>query len=203
MITKFMPTVVTLALTLVMAAQNPQDKNQNPPDKNNSNDQLSSSDHSFLTALIQEDISEIELAKMALQKSSDPQVKQYAQTKILDADPEMRHGADQIARQCGLTPPSEPNARQKQVQGELSNKTGKLFDNSYMIYEAMQQNSDLELVNAELKSTKNSALKSYVTKEKTPVQQAAASAIDVNKKVASELATYKQPDAGGGTGQQR
>ncbi len=35
------------------------------------------------------------------------------------------------------------------------------------------------------------------------LQQAAASAIDVNKKVASELATYKQPDAGGGSGQQR
>jgi putative membrane protein len=186
--------VTSLALPLAVAGQNPATANK-------PNEQLSSSDKSFVTALIQEDISEIDLAKMALQKSADPQVKDYAQTKILGADPEMRERADQIAQQYGINPPTEPNARQKQVHGELSGKNGNLFDQSYMVYEATQQSADLQLVNAEINSTKNPTIKSYASKEKTPVEQAAASAIDVNKKVSSEMLHYKETDNGAGSGQ--
>jgi predicted outer membrane protein len=157
-----------------------------------SNAQLSLDDQLFLEALIQEDISEIDLAGMALEKSDDPDVKQYAQTKILAADPQMRDGAAQIASAHGMTPPTEPEARQKEIKDKLSKMSGKLFDNAYMGYEANQQDADVKLVNAELAATKNPAVKAYVTKEKTPVEQAAAAALQVHTKIAQGLTNYRQ-----------
>lgn len=180
--------IVALAATMAMAGQKAQSA------KNQNKEQLSSSDKSFLKALIQEDMSEISLAKMALQKAVDPQVKQYAQTKILDADPEMQHGAESIAQDGGMKPPTGPNARQKKIHAELGAKSGKIFDNAYMVYEANQQPADFTLVQTEIKSTHNARVKEYVTKEEKPVKEAAASAKSIEKNLATSLEHYKQPN---------
>lgn len=171
-------------------------QNSSAPEQNTTQqEQLSNSDKMFLKALIQEDISEINLANMALKKSSDPQVKQYAQTKILAADPEMRNGAEQIARQHGMQPPTEPNSRQKKIHDELATKSGKVFDNAYMNYEASQQTADVELVDTELNSTTNSIVKNYVTQEKPAVVEAATSAKDTSTQISTSMTHFRQPAA--------
>jgi predicted outer membrane protein len=53
----------------------------------------------FLHALASEDHSEIDLAKLALHQSHNPQIKQYARSKILAADPSMEQQAAQSAQQ--------------------------------------------------------------------------------------------------------
>lgn len=158
--------------------------------------QLSQADKMFLKALIQEDISEIGLAQLALQKTSDPDVKDYAQSKILAADPSMRDGAKKLAEDNGMTPPDTSNARQQKIHDELSQKSGKVFDNAYMNYEAGQQVGDVRLVNAELKATHNQSVKDYVTQEKTPVIAAAAKAKEVSQKISTNMTGYRQPDSG-------
>lgn len=190
MISKLIIAVVSLMMPLAIFGQTTSSATSK------ANQQLSNSDEAFLKAIIQEDISEIGLAQMALQKSSDPQIKQYAQTKILAADPEMRDRADQIIQQSGMTPPTTPNALQESIRSELSGESGKSFDKSYMVYEASQQSADAKLMDREIKSTNNSTVKTYAKDEQTPVQQAAASAIQVNKVVASGLIHYKSPGAG-------
>ena len=195
MISKLTLLSLAISLPLALAGQNPPSK---PNNSAQNNSQISSSDKEFLQALIQEDVSEIQLAHLALQKSSSPEVKQYAQSKILDADPDMRDRAQQIATQYGVTPPKGPNAQQDQTQGMLSQKSGKLFDNSYMNYEADQQSADVKLVQAEIDSTNNPTIKSYAQTEVLPVKQAASSAVDLSTKISSELDNYRQPDNGDG-----
>lgn len=180
---------IALALPIEMMGEGSSTTQQN----NKQREQLTNSDKMFLKALIQEDISEIDLAKMALRKSWDPQVKQYAQTKILEADPEMRNGAEQIAQQHGMQPPSKVNSRQKTIQDQLANKSGKVFDNAYMNYEASQQSADVKLVETELNSTSNSTLNGYVTKEKAPVVQAASAAKEISEQISSSMTHYRQP----------
>jgi putative membrane protein len=179
--------VVTLSVPMVMAGQN-----SSAAKINTQQQQLTTSDKLFLEALIEEDISEIELAHMALQKSSDPQVKDYAQSKILAADPEMRDGAEQIAKQFGMQPSNALNARQKKIHDVLSKKTGKEFDNAYMNYEAGQQTGDVKLVDAELKSDSNPAVKAYVTKEKAPVVEAAKAAKEISTQISTSMEHYSQ-----------
>jgi putative membrane protein len=178
--------VTVLALPLAMAAQ------QTPATQANNPGPLAKADQMFLKAIIQEDISEISLADMVLQKTSNAQVKDYAQTKILAADPQMRDRAASIARDHGMQPPSQPNARQKQMHDKLSQKSAQLFDDAYMNYEASQQHGDDQLVQAEIKSTSNPKLKSYATEEQKPVHGAATSAKNISREISSRMTHYKQ-----------
>lgn len=179
--------VLGMALTLPLAMF-PQ---KSPANKNKSKGRFSQGDQMFLKALIQEDISEISLAKMALQKSSNPQVKQYARTKILAADPQMRDGAAKIIRADNLQPPTGPNTRQRKIHSELDKKSGKYFDNAYMNYEASQQTADMKLVKTEIQSTNDAQVKNYVTAQETPVEQAASAARDLSRNISSALTSYR------------
>jgi putative membrane protein len=143
----------------------------------NDTSQLSIQDRMFLHAIASEDQSEIELAKLALQKSQNPQVQQYAKSKILAADPSMEKGAEQIALQNKTTVSSAPNPAAKQTYRELSNFSGKEFDQRYIRYEARQQGKDLKVVQYESNSAANPQVRSYAQKETTPVKQAADSAL--------------------------
>jgi putative membrane protein len=187
--------ILAMALSLpvsMIAKGSPAPQKKSHAQQQNKQDSVSKSDKMFLKALIQEDISEIGLAKMALQKSSNPDVKQYAQTKILAADPQMRDGAEKIAQDNGMQPPTQPNARQKKMYDKLSQKSGKLFDNAYMNYEATQQTNDVKLANAELGSTHSSVMKSYLDNEKTPIVKAAASAKKISQTISSGMTHYQQ-----------
>ncbi len=187
MVTRLLLLCIASALPLPLVAQS----SPAAPMANRA-DEIANSDKSFLQALIEEDISEINLANIALQKTSDPQVKQYAQSKILAADPAMRDGAEKIALEHGLQVPSGPGARKQSVQDEISKKSGRLFDNAYMNYEADQQAADLKLVETEIKSTRDPELTQFASAEKTPVQEAAEAAVQLNQQIASSLMHYKQ-----------
>ena len=176
---------MALILPLALVAQN------SPATHKENNGHFSQGDALFLKALIQEDISEISLAKMALQKATNPEVKQYARTKILAADPQMRDGAATIARAGNLQPPTGPNAKQRKMQGELAKKSGKYFDNAYMNYEASQQTADVKLVKTEIESSTNAQVKNYASKEETPVEEAASAARDISAKVSSAMTSYR------------
>jgi putative membrane protein len=186
---------IILAISMALGAQNRSPKNSAQPKQS-----FSASDQLFLKALIEEDISEISLAQMALQKSSNADVKQYAQTKILEADPHMRDGAAQVAQKNGMKPPTGPNGRQQEMYKRLENMSGKIFDGAYMTYEADQQTADVKLVQAEIDSTSDVEVKRFVTAEKTPVVEAAASAKEIAAKIASSMTQYKQQPSQTGSG---
>jgi putative membrane protein len=130
----------------------------------------------FLTVLANEDQSEIDLAKLALKKSSNAQVKQYAQTKILDADPAMEQEAKKLSQQTHAPAGGDPNGAEKAEFYYLSKLTGKTFDAAYMSYEDAKQREDLIVVQNEAASEKNPQVKQFAQKEEKPVQQAADSA---------------------------
>lgn len=130
----------------------------------------------FLNLIASEDASEISLAQLALKKSSNPQVRQYAKTKILAADPSMKKGAMSIGQQNHAPVDGFPNATDKAEYYYLSRLSGQDFDKAYMSYEDAQQNSDLIVVQNEVEATKNQQVKAYAQKEETPVREAAQSA---------------------------
>jgi putative membrane protein len=145
--------------------------------------QISIQAQHFLNLLAAEDQSEIDLAHLALKKSSNPQVQQYARSKILAADPSMKKGAMRIAMRNNAAVPGYPTSTDKAEYYYLSRLTGKAFDKAYMSYEDEKQNADLIMVKNEIKAAQNPQLKSWVQKEETPVQQAAQSA----KQIANSL----------------
>lgn len=69
--------------------------------------------------------------------------------------------------------------------------SGKYFDNAYMNYEASQQTADVKLVKTEISSSNNAQVKSYATKEGTPVEEAASAARDVSTKLSAAMTSYR------------
>jgi putative membrane protein len=130
----------------------------------------------FLTVLANEDQSEIDLAHLALKKSSNAQVKEYARTKILAADPAMEEGAKKLSLENGAPAPGFPSGPDKAEFYYLSKLSGKDFDAAYMGYEDAKQREDLIVVENEAASDKNPQVKQFAQKEEKPVQEAADSA---------------------------
>lgn len=147
--------------------------------------QLSLPAQHFLNLIASEDQSEINLAKLALKKSSNAQIRHYAQSKILAADPSMKQNAMKIAHQYKVPIDGSPTSADKAEFYYLSKLSGKEFDKAYMNYEDAQQASDLIQVQNEAAAAKNQQLKQYAQKEATPVQQAAQSAKSIAQAIGS------------------
>lgn len=142
----------------------------------NNTSQLNHKDKLFLHTIASEDQSEIELAKLALHKTSNAQIKQYAKSKILAADPSMEQQAKQIAQQKHTVVSSALNPSAKLRYKQLSNFSGTQFDKAYVKYEAHKQSADLKAVKYEAASASDAEVRGYAQKEQTPVQQAAQAA---------------------------
>jgi putative membrane protein len=85
---------------------------------------------SFVKEAATSGMAEIELARVAVQKSSNPQVKQYAEMMINDhtaADSELKG----IAKKEGVTVPSAPTPQQEAAAKALREKSGAAFDAAY------------------------------------------------------------------------
>ena len=170
----------TLVVPMAMMGQSMNHTATTANKSSNGTSQLSSSDQHFLSQLGKEDQSEIDMAKLAIKKSSNPQVRQYAQNKILAADPSMEEQAKQIAERDKAPISATPNSWEKQEYDRLSKLSGKQFDQAYMKYEAHKQGRDLADVQHEISSTNNHQVKTYAQNEETPVKQAAQSAQQVD-----------------------
>lgn len=138
--------------------------------------QISIEAQHFLDTLAKEDQSEIELANLALSKSTNPQVKEYAKSRILAADPAMEQEAKAIAQQNHAPMLAIPPATSSAEYHYLSALSGKDFDKAYMGYEDQKQAADLIMVKNEAKTAKNPQIKQFAQKEDAPVQKAAQSA---------------------------
>jgi putative membrane protein len=84
----------------------------------------------FVKTAAQDGMTEVELGKLALSKSSNNEVKQFAQKMVQD------HGqADQelasLAKSKGLTVPTKLDAKHEAMVKTLSAKSGAAFDSAY------------------------------------------------------------------------
>ena len=187
-----------LSLTPMAVAQNNPKHNANSAQKNqsskanaNSNSKaLSSNDKEFLQKLADEDTAEINLANLALKKSSDPMVQNYAHA-ILSADPPMKEQAQSIAQSENAQIVTKANAEGQAEYQKLSQLSGKEFDKEYIKYEAQQQSTDLDLVKGEINSTTDTTVKDYATAQETPVRKAS----DKANQLAAKMGLPTSPSA--------
>jgi putative membrane protein len=111
---------------------------------------------SFVSTAAQDGMTEVALGKLALHKSSNDDVKQFAQKMVED------HGAANsdlaaIAKAQGITVPTRLDAKHEAMVKEMSAKSGTAFDQAYAahmakahteavaLFEAASNSSDPEL----------------------------------------------------------
>ncbi|WP_313069420.1 DUF4142 domain-containing protein [Atlantibacter hermannii] len=112
------------------------------------NAKLSSGDEQALKDMAQANINEVAAAKIALSKAESSEVKAYAQ-KMVDDHGSALTKVQAVAKQKGVTLPTEPDAKHKAMAEKLEKQSGDDFDKMYMENAGTK---DHEMVLSELKS---------------------------------------------------
>jgi putative membrane protein len=128
-------------------------------------------DQSFVTRAAEAGMAEVELSKLALQKSQDDEVQKFARKMVTDhekANMELKA----IAQKSGFTVPKDTDAKHKAKLDELKSQSGEKFDSAYSM--AMQKDHDkaVELFTHASKSKGlNSDLKAFAAKTLPTLEQ--------------------------------
>jgi len=88
-------------------------------------------DKDFVKEALQGGMAEVQLGQLALQKSSNEQVKQFAQ-KMIDDHTKLGEQMKPVAQQLGVKEPSGPSKKDKATLTKLQALSGDAFDKAYV-----------------------------------------------------------------------
>ena len=93
-------------------------------------DKASKTDRQFLEKSIQGDLAEVQVGKLAEQKSDNADVKKFGQMLEQDHGQHLQK-VQALAGQVGVTAPTQPSPQQKRTYDRLSRLSGARFDKSF------------------------------------------------------------------------
>jgi putative membrane protein len=123
----------------------------------------SSEDKQFVMKSSEGSLAEVELGKLALKKSQNPEVKQFAQ-KMVDDHTALINDMKPVADQMGVKPPTKVNAKHQQLADRLKGLSGDKFDKEYITAMVADHHHDLGEFMAEQSRTTDPTLKETVSK---------------------------------------
>jgi putative membrane protein len=118
-------------------------------------------DKAFVKKALEGNMAEVQMGQLALQKSSDDQVKQFAQ-RMVDDHGKMQDQLKPVAQQMGVKVPDGPSKGQMKNMDKMKSLSGDAFDKAYikdMVKDHKSDDSDFKL---EAQSTQNPQLKQMV-----------------------------------------
>ena len=104
---------------------------------------MSSSDQKFMMMAAKGGMAEVEMGRLALQKSSNDSVKQYAQ-KMIDDHTMAGDELKQLASTKGVMLPMQPDAKQMAMMAKMQNLSGAEFDMMYVKEMGVKAHQDME-----------------------------------------------------------
>ena len=103
---------------------------------------------------------EVELAKLALQKASTPQVRQFAQRMLNDHTTALNQ-LQQTAQKSNVTVPDSLDSEHLDLKQKLSGLNGKDFDDAYLQHMVAGHGMAISAFAKEIADGQNAALKGY------------------------------------------
>jgi putative membrane protein len=150
---------VALAFGLTAFAQ----ESSAPPTRGNGPDGGSViSDQTFLKEAAEGGLAEVELGQLAVEKSSNEDVKRFAQLMVEDHG-KANEDLKQLATQKGVSLPSEPTAKQRAKKEQLSKLSGDEFDRAYMSDMLKDHKADIAAFEKESDSGNDSDIKRFAS----------------------------------------
>lgn len=133
--------------------------------------QLSAQDKQFITEAAQGGMAEVQLGKLALQRASSQQVRDYAQ-QMIDEHTKVNQELMALAKQKGVTPPKTIGQKYQAVQAKLSKLSGSEFDKAYMNEAGVKAHAQQEaLFSQQAKKGQDPDLKAFAAKVLPTVQE--------------------------------
>jgi putative membrane protein len=143
--------------------------------------QTSPEDRVFLKDALQGGMAQVRLGQLALQKSSNPEVKQFAQ-KMVDDHTRMGDQLKPIAQQIGVKIPDGPSKKDKATITKMEALNGDDFDKIYMKDMVKDHKSDLAAFQSEIDHGSNLAVKGAASQDAPIINQHLQMAEQINGK---------------------
>ena len=124
---------------------------------------LAAADKTFVQKAAVGGIAEVEMGKMAQQKGSSDQVKQFGSRMVEDhskANDELK----QVASSKGITLPTDLDAKHKSKMDKMQKLSGAQFDRAYMDDMVADHKEDVADFKKQASSGKDSDLKAFASK---------------------------------------
>jgi putative membrane protein len=129
-----------------------------------------SADKTFIQDATQGSLAEVNFAKLALEKSKDPNIRQFATRMIHDHEMLIRQ-MKPVAMQLHVKIPSGPSLEDRAKYEELKLKSGTDFDRAYVEAMVKDHNGDLQKFIQEENATQIPELKATVAKGEAVVKE--------------------------------
>jgi putative membrane protein len=145
------------------ASINKSDSKQDTTAKSSSKSMAGEEDIKFINEAASGGLAEVELGQMAQTKATDPQVKEFGAMMVQDhtkANDELKA----LAEKKNITLPATPSEQQRKVKDELSTKSGKDFDNAYVLNMVKDHKKDIKLFEDASKKVDDPELKAFIVK---------------------------------------
>jgi len=120
--------------------------------------QASPLDRMFVKNAMQGGMAEVQLAQPTLQKSSNDQVKQFAQRMIADHT-KMNEQMKPVAQQLGVQAPTDISKKDKKTMAELQGLSGPAYDQAYIKDMVKDHKKDLSDFQSEASSGQDQTVK--------------------------------------------
>src|SRR4051812_45397673 len=110
----------------------------------------------FIKEAIEGNLAEVKMGQLAQQNGASQEVKSFGQMLVTD------HGqantkAQSVAQSLNVTPPTEPNAKQKRDYDKMSKMTGAAFDKAFAQHMVADHKKDIAAFQKETKSKNQTA----------------------------------------------
>ncbi len=151
---------------------------------------LSAADSKFMHEAATGGMAEVEMGRLAADKASSADVKQFGQRMVTDhgkANDELKA----LAQQKNVTLPAALDAQHKPTVDRLSKLSGAAFDRAYMREMVNDHNKDVAAFKKESTSASDADLKAWAGKTLPTLQEHQTMAKEIDGKLPSSTTTKK------------
>lgn len=139
-------------------------------------------DSSFITDALSGGIFEVKMGKVALEKSSNEEVKQFAQ-RMVDEHSKAGDELRELASSKGMNPSQEMKKAHRDMFDKLSKLSGAAFDKAYMNHMVKDHVKDISDFRKEVREGKDTEVKAWASKTLPTLEEHLKMARNVSKKL--------------------
>ena len=148
----------------------------------------------FLRKAADDDLAEIEIAKLALHKASSQQVKGFAQTMVDDHGKE-KGQLEKIASSKHVDIPKALSAKSQATKERLAKFSGGQFDNAYMAEMLKDHKEDLAAFRQALDSAQDTDIREFADKSLPTLESHLKQAESIAPELKEERSALRKPSA--------
>jgi putative membrane protein len=149
---------------------------------------FAAADRAFVLEAAHGGMAEVELGRLAADKASNADVKQFGQ-RMVDDHGKANDELKALASQKNVTLPTELDAKHKATVARLSKLSGEAFDRAYMTDMVADHNKDVATFTRQSKMAKDADLKAWAAKTLPTLQEHQKMAREISAKVRGTAGT--------------